>query len=462
MPIKSNPKIPLDNKQLRIYNTQGEFTRVSVDEAIARGYNNWKGWKCSAGVRGLYIDYDGNIWNANCASSFRNSEQHYLTVQKNIDERWKNYRESIIGADGSEKRKQWLNENTVNGWPMPKENWKTCEQQIKIMKEIERLEKKFFKDIKQAGSEVNSENWKWKSTLDDIKDNWGLLGNIREGFDIPDDYITCPFNQCGCGADVILSKYKSKEYADLLDVTRNGIKGMLRTDAYRESINDSNTAAVEMNFNIPYQILWDISRRCNYDCDYCWPAVHSKTEEFPSIDTVKQTIDMITNHWAQGKQIRWNFGGGEPTMHKDFIEIVKYLKSKGQWVLVTTNGSRSPKFWKEAARYINSINMSAHFASMDLYKGNEDRFVENVRTILEHHDAVDDDHWLEIKLMTPPGFLERAEKLKQRILSLDLLYKKGANNRPKGTLSLVPIRSVNDAETLVEYSHNELEFFKKQ
>ena len=147
--------------------------------------------------------------------------------------------------------------------------------------------------------------------------------------------------------------------------------------------------------------MWDIGRRCNYACDYCWPAVHSNTEKFPSFESVINTIDMIIDNWSNGEQIRWNFGGGEPTMHPQFIDILKYLKSRNQWILVTTNGSRSTKFWSEATQYINSVNMSAHFASMDLYRGNEDRFLDNCKIIMKHHDIIDDDLWLEIKLMTP-------------------------------------------------------------
>ena len=54
--------IPLDNKQLRWYRKDGKFELVSVDEAISRGLNKWEGWKCSAGVRSLYIDFDGGVW----------------------------------------------------------------------------------------------------------------------------------------------------------------------------------------------------------------------------------------------------------------------------------------------------------------------------------------------------------------------------------------------------------------
>ena len=459
MPIKEDPSIPLDNKQLRLYGSDGKFIRMSVDEAIARGHNSWKGWKCSAGVRGLYIDYDGNIWNANCASSHRNSSAHYNTVV----EEWRLERERVFGPY---PHIEWYNENTEGGWPLPKIGWETCEQHVKLQQTLKETEEAFFSNLGRnmikEKIDTTASAWKWESTLDDIPDNWGLLGNIREGIDIPEEYVVCPFNNCGCGADVILSKAKTKKHIKFLDVTHNGYSGTERGgDDYTAQSIDKGVA-VEMNFPIPYQILWDIGRRCNYACDYCWPAVHSNTERFPTYESVIETIDMIIEHWSGGDQIRWNFGGGEPTMHPQFIDILKHLKSKNQWTLVTTNGSRSTKFWREATQYINSVNMSAHFASMDLYRGNEDRFIENCKIIMQHHDDVDDDLWLEIKLMTPPGFLDRAQKLRDRILNIPQWHTNGANGRMKGTLSLVPIRDINDASSLVKYSDNEIEFFKEQ
>ena len=458
MPIENNPDVPLDNKQLRMYDSTGSFIRMSVDETIASGFNAWKGWQCSAGVRGLYIDYDGNIWNANCASSHRNSSAHYNQVV----EEWRLEREKIFGPY---PHIDWYNENTEGGWPLPKVGWETCEQHLKLQEELKISEERFFanlgKNMKSENIDTTASAWKWESTLDDIPNNWGLLGNIREGIDIPEEYTVCPFNNCGCGADVILSKAKNKKYTKLLDVTNNGYEGTIRVDKYtEESIEDS--VAIEMNFPIPYQILWDIGRKCNYNCSYCWPSVHSNTEKFPDFEEVIATIDMIIDNWSEGEEIRWNFGGGEPTMHPKFLEIIKYLKSKNQWILVTTNGSRSTKFWKEAAQYVNSINMSAHFESMDLYKGNEERFIENCKIIMDHHDKVDDDFWLEIKLMTPPGFLDKAQEVRDKIISVPIWSTPGANGRPKGSISLVPIRDINDSSRLVNYSENEIEFFRKQ
>lgn len=456
MPIISNSQVPLDNKQLRIYGSDGKYTRVSVDEAIARGLNSWRGWKCSAGVRGLYIDYDGNIWAANCASADRNSKSHYDQVV----EEWRQERERIFGPY---PHVDWYNANTMAGWPLPEKDWETSEQHVKLQQELALAEERFFSNLgsNMKRPDVNSSAWKWESTLDDTAKIWGLMGNIRQGIDIPDDYLTCPYDHCGCGADVILSKSSRTKYIPLLDVTLNGVEGTMRTDNYVETLV-TEPVGVEMNFPIPRQVLWDLGRRCNYNCSYCWPAVHSNTEMFPSYESVIGTLDMVIDHWGDGEQIRWNFGGGEPTMHPRFLDILKHLKKRNQWVLVTTNGSRSNKFWREAAQYLNSVNMSAHFASMDQYRGNEDRFLENCRIIMEHHDAVDDDNWLEIKLMTPPGYLERAQQLRDRITAIDIWHTSGANGRQKGSLSLVPIRDITDARSLVDYTEDELEFFKNQ
>jgi len=58
--------------------------------------------------------------------------------------------------------------------------------------------------------------------------------------------------------------------------------------------------------------------------------------------------------------------------------------------------------------------------------------------------------------------LDRALEFKQRILDLGLLDKPGANGRMKGVMSLVPLRDINDASQLVDYSDNEIAFFRNQ
>ena len=246
----------------------------------------------------------------------------------------------------------------------------------------------------------------------------------------------------------------------MLSVTSEGYEGQDRThDNFIDEIQDG--VGIEMNFPIPYQVLWDISRRCNYDCSYCWPSVHNNTDEHFSKEVAFETSDRIIE-WAKGNEVRFNFGGGEPTLVPYFIEWMKYLKEKNQWTMVTTNGSMSNGFWKKCVKYLNSINMSAHFDSMASFPNRKERFLRNIEIIMDYHDKVDDDHWLEIKLMTPPKKLDEALNFKKQIEELGRLHKPGANDRMKGVCSLVPIRSIEDSSELVEYKPEELNYFVKQ
>jgi len=407
------------NKQFRVYDTTKKYIRISVDEAIARGLNKWQNWQCSAGVRGLYIDFDGNVWVCNTASS---------KVNKFNDDAWKKTFWPIIEP---------FNGNVPDEWSSTGLKW----QELK--KEFNKSSIAFEKIIPQDSTE-----------------HPGFIGNIYDGFTISNEWFVCPWSSCGCGADVILSKAKEYNDKSLLAVTNNGVLGRMNTiDNQVELIN--NPVAVEMNFPIEYQILWDLGRKCNYDCSYCWPAVHNRTSEHKDYDLLIKTTDKLINEWAQGNTIRWNFGGGEPTLHPKFLDWLKYLKSKNQWTMVTSNGTRDHKYWAEVVQYTNSINLSAHFDGLK-DEQDEDRFVKNVEVICKHFDEHNDDHWLEVKLMAPPQYLDRALKLKEKIMKLGTLDQLGANNRIKGVLSLVPIRSIGDSGTLVEYTAKQLEKFQYQ
>lgn len=404
------------NKQFRVYEESGKHLRLSVDEAIARNLNTWQGWKCSAGVRALYIDFDGNLWVCNTASAnldrFNYAEWEVLRANKRSEPRTDKWDDELhqLGLD--------------------------------------------YRKTKNAYKKILPNDAATKNTYP------GFLGNIYDGYELPNDWFTCPWQSCGCGADVVLSKAKTDMYKELLSVTNRSWRG--KEETLKNSAQTiGEPVAVEMNFPIPYQILWDIGRRCNYDCSYCWRSVHNRTDDHKDFDLMVKTADRIINEWAHGNVIRWNFGGGEPTLHPRFLDFLKHLNDRKQWTMVTTNGTRDHKYWSEAIKYLNSVNLSAHFDGL-LGDKEEDRFVRNVEVICDHFSQHNDDHWLEVKVMAPPQYIERALKLHGKIKALGVLDKHGANNRINGSLSLVPIRSLGDSGTLVEYTDEQLEIFKHQ
>ena len=97
-----------------------------------------------------------------------------------------------------------------------------------------------------------------------------------------------------------------------------------------------------------------------------------------------------------------------------------------------------------------------HFEYVD-----EAKLLANITEICEHFDAHADDHWLEIKLMSLPQFIERAVALRDTINTSTTLATPGANDRIKGVVSIVPIRAT-DGSTLIEYSDDVIKLIQNQ
>ncbi len=107
-----------------------------------------------------------------------------------------------------------------------------------------------------------------------------------------------------------------------------------------KSIKDSSLSPsricqiiAEENF-IPMLLTWELLDKCSFACPFCYIVGHSNSQvvRFKNIESeLQKLIDrglfycMIT--------------GGEPTLHKDFFEIYKFLKKRGVIVEVYTNGS---------------------------------------------------------------------------------------------------------------------------
>ena len=186
------------NKQLRFYDTDGDHMRLSADETVARGLNKWQGWSCGAGVKNLYIDYDGGVWVCNKASAH-------------------------IGRLDIPRWEQYLLEHPDD--------------------DSEALEKRFQKS-----------DMAWKKDVDGP----GRLGDIFTGFALPRSWFTCQWKECGCGADIYIPKAKSDQIAKLV-VCAEGFDGRNATlDRLVDEVEQP--VAMEPNFPILYKFCgtWDV------------------------------------------------------------------------------------------------------------------------------------------------------------------------------------------------------------
>ncbi len=82
---------------------------------------------------------------------------------------------------------------------------------------------------------------------------------------------------------------------------------------------------------------------CNFNCPYC-RGLRSDLKGTMSLKKAKYIIDL----WAKDSLKNIRFSGGEPTVYKDLVKLVKHAKSKNiERIAISTNGSADMKLYKE-------------------------------------------------------------------------------------------------------------------
>ena len=82
----------------------------------------------------------------------------------------------------------------------------------------------------------------------------------------------------------------------------------------------------------PLQCSLYVTDRCNLDCAYC--TEYDNSRPHPSLDDLKEWIRKI----RQLGTMRIALVGGEPLVHPDIVELVRYCRELGFATSLTTNG----------------------------------------------------------------------------------------------------------------------------
>jgi len=165
-----------------------------------------------------------------------------------------------------------------------------------------------------------------------------------------------------------------------------------------------------MNIKKPIQIInvdydeylgiqYAFTNVCNYKCSYCWPESYAGTSRWPDFDIICKNFDHLISVYKNNfnkKTIRFHILGGEPTLWPRLGEFAKFIYDKhGCRMTMSTNGSRSIRWWDEYAVYFNDIHVSVHHAQCD---------VEHIKKIMDviynkgtimtaANVLMDPDHW---------------------------------------------------------------------
>jgi len=149
----------------------------------------------------------------------------------------------------------------------------------------------------------------------------------------------------------------------------------------------------------PISINLDLTSACNFSCPFCVDSKLINAGKSLTSEEVKKTIDTLHSHGLLSVIL---IGGGEPTLHKDFGEIVRYIKSKKLQIGIVTNGSRLEKIEAivEALKEKDWIRISIDAAGEEVF---QDIHLPKTRVTLN-------------------GILEKARKVKKKNPAVSLGY----------------------------------------
>ena len=100
----------------------------------------------------------------------------------------------------------------------------------------------------------------------------------------------------------------------------------------------------------PLWIVFKLTYTCNSKCIYCSHRNQEQTEL--DLESVRKVIDKISKDCAI-----LSLSGGEPTLREDLPEIIRYIKRKSIFLILSTNGTNLPMI-RKVVPYINCLNVS--------------------------------------------------------------------------------------------------------
>ena len=138
-----------------------------------------------------------------------------------------------------------------------------------------------------------------------------------------------------------------------------------------------------------------ISEKCNLDCTYCYFSETNADKSHQYIDTNRFCSWLEEAKKAGSESLEFS-GGGEPTLHPDFIQIITAaMRMKFAMGLITHACNEMPiEYLVEIMKYVRCGLDAATSTTHDAIKRNRrkdywfHRAIENIRRLVEFRDAI--------------------------------------------------------------------------
>lgn len=115
---------------------------------------------------------------------------------------------------------------------------------------------------------------------------------------------------------------------------------------------------VEAGLSSPVNLTWEVTLACNLRCTHCLSSSAGPVDGELSTEEALDLVDQL----AQEKVFQINFGGGEPFMRPDFLQIIDACHAKGIMTCISTNGTL---FTPELVERLSQTHLMAIQVSLD-------------------------------------------------------------------------------------------------
>lgn len=121
-----------------------------------------------------------------------------------------------------------------------------------------------------------------------------------------------------------------------------------------------------------FNLTWIINNICPNSCSYCPENLHNGSNHNYEWKNVQIFLKELSDRYGK---IRCSIGGGEPTMSPFLYDMISMINDLGGLVTITSNGYRTPEYWKDIAPKINWLGFSYH------PEFSTERYFENLDTV---------------------------------------------------------------------------------
>lgn len=121
-----------------------------------------------------------------------------------------------------------------------------------------------------------------------------------------------------------------------------------------------------------------LSDYCNFQCWYCSKDFNGKTVSWPKLDVLLPNfLHLLDYYKAAGKETFIIHIGGEPSTWPGLIKFVTEIKKHHNCIIsLTTNGSRTLRWWNQNVKHFDSLNGYNNFKGWTCNVGVETAFID--------------------------------------------------------------------------------------